>query len=194
MRLRSLPDAASLAANKPHGTRLKYKAGCRCLPCRAANASYEASRARARASGDWNGLVPANKAREHVITLSRKGVGRRAIAAASDVSEKVLSRIRSGAQQQIRKRTETSILSVSKEAVSDGALASARRTWHQIGALLTEGFTKAELARRLGYARPCLQFGKRKVRARTAARVEKLSHYHAMTYWPGARIPVALGK
>lgn len=34
-----------------HGTRANYKAGCRCLACRSANAAYEATRARARASG-----------------------------------------------------------------------------------------------------------------------------------------------
>jgi hypothetical protein len=174
MRQRSLPDAAGLAASKPHGRRAKYKAGCRCLPCRASNARYEASRSKARASGDWNGLVASDKALGHILALSKKGVGRRAIAAASDVSETVISRIRSGEQQRIRKRTETRVLAVTKEAANDGTLVSARRMWHQIHALLTEGFTKAELAIRLGYTSPTLQMGKRKVRARTAARVEKL--------------------
>lgn len=174
MRQSRLPDLAALAARKPHGSRVKYKAGCRCLLCRAANARYVAERATARASGDWNGLVPAEKARGHVLALSKKGIGRRAIAAASDLSEKVLSRISSGLQLQIRKRTETKILAITKEAVSDGSLVSARRTWHQIRALLTEGFTKTELARRLGHKSPSLKFGKKRVRARTAARVDKL--------------------
>lgn len=174
MRQRSLPDTVAIAVKRPHGTRVKYKAGCRCLLCRAANANYESSRAQARATGDWNGLVPAGSARKHILALSKKGVGRRAIAAASDLSDKVISRIRSGEQQRIRRRTETRILAVSKEAVSDGTLLSARRTWRQIDNLLTEGFTKAELARRLGYACPSLKLGKHKVRARTAARVDRL--------------------
>lgn len=174
MRSRNLPNAIVLGADKPHGTRMKYKAGCRCLLCRASNARYQAARAQARATGKWNGLVGSEKARAHILSLSKQGVGRRAIAAASDISERVISRIRSGEQQQIRKRTEDEILAISKRALSDGALLSARRTWHQINALLTEGFTKTELARRLGYACPSLQLGKRKIRAHTAARVDKL--------------------
>lgn len=44
-----------LAASKPHGVRLRYMAGCRCLKCRMANSNYETMRARARKAGDWNG-------------------------------------------------------------------------------------------------------------------------------------------
>jgi len=170
---RSLPDAVAIGGKKPHGTRVKYKAGCRCLMCRAANARYEASRAKARAAGDWNGLVSAEEARRHILALSKKGVGRRAIAEASDLTDKVVARIRSGEQKLIRNSTNTRILAVSKDALSGGTLVSARRTWRQIDRLLTEGFTKADLARRLGYASSSLKLGKQKVRARTAARVDE---------------------
>jgi len=40
--------------------------------------------------------------------------------------------------------------------------------------LLEEGFTKAELARRLGFETPALQVGKGEILARTAARVDRL--------------------
>lgn len=174
MRPRTPPNVTRLAENKPHGTHEKYKAGCRCLPCRAANARYKAARARARASGSWNGLVPADAARKHILKLSRQGVGRRAIAAASDVAEKVIFRIRSGSQSNIRKRTEDRILAVSNQAPSDSALIRADATWKQIKALLADGFTKAELARRLGYRSPALQIGKIMIQARTAARIDRL--------------------
>jgi len=174
MQPRTPPNVRRLAEQKPHGTRLKYKAGCRCLACRAANARYETARAHARASGNWNGLVSAEAARTHILKLSKQGVGRRAIAAASDVAEKVISRIRSGSQLNIRKSTETRILAISNQAPSDGALVRANATWKQIKALLADGFTKAELARRLGYRFPSLQIGKTRIRASTAARIDRL--------------------
>lgn len=148
-----LRDVAELAAPKPHGTRLKYMAGCRCLPYRAANSRYECERAKARRSGDWNGLVPADPARRHILRLSKQGVGRRA---------------------QIRKRTLNRILEVTNLAVSDAALVPAGKTWRQIHTLLEEGFSKAELARRLGFASPALQLGKNRILARSAARVDRL--------------------
>ena len=166
-------DRPRMAKNKPHGTRLKYQGGCRCLVCRAANARYALERLRARSSGDRNGLVRAEVARRHILRLSRQGVGRQAIAAASDVAESVIFRVRSRRQSHIQKRTEDKILSVSDQALSDAALVRARGTWRQINGLLSEGFTKAELARRLGYKSGSLQFGKLRVLARTAARVDR---------------------
>jgi hypothetical protein len=174
MRPTSLRDVAALAAQKSHGTRLKYMAGCKCLPCRAANSRYECERAKARLAGDWNGLVPALAARRHLLRLSKQGVGRRAVAAACDVSLTIVASIRSGTRTQIRKRTQDRILGVTRLAVSDAALVPANETWRQINALLEEGFTKAELARRLGFRTPALQVGKGKILARTAARVDRL--------------------
>jgi hypothetical protein len=43
-----------------------------------------------------------------------------------------------------------------------------------IEALRTEGFSKAELARRLGYASPALQFKGTRIRGRSAARIAAL--------------------
>jgi hypothetical protein len=101
-------------------------------------------------------------------------VGRDAIAAASDVSRDTIARIKSNSFILLRKRTEERLLAVSKEAVSDGALVRAGATWRQINSLLREGFTKAELARRLGYKTNQIQLRKRFIRARNAARVDRL--------------------
>jgi hypothetical protein len=96
------------------------------------------------------------------------------IAAACDVSLTILASIRSGIRTQIRKRTQDRILGVTRLALSDATLVPSTETWHQIDMLLEEGFTKAELARRLGFERPALQIGKDRILARTAARVDRL--------------------
>jgi hypothetical protein len=106
------------------------------------------------------GLAPSNRARRHIFRLSRQGVGRRALSAASDVSAAIIVEIKSGRRTQIRKRTQERILEVSHVAVIDAAVVSAGPSWKQIRALLSEGFTKAELARRLGFRSNALQLGK----------------------------------
>jgi hypothetical protein len=162
---RGLRSVAELAAAKPHGTRLRYLGGCKCLKCRMANSNYETARARARAAGDWNGNVSAAEARKHILKLSRKGIGRRSIAEASDVAETVIAEIRSGKKQQIRARTARRILAVTPAAIADHALVPAARAWRLINELLEEGFTKAHIARELGYARPALQLNRTTITA-----------------------------
>ena len=171
---RGLRSAAELAADKPHGTRVKYQGGCRCLVCRSANSKYESERIAARKAGDWNGIVDAGKARQHILKLSKAGVGYRAIADVSGVAKSNLNLIRSGAKKKIRKDTETRILAVSAKAVSGGALIPAGRTWQRINHLLKEGFTKTELAKRLGHKSPNLQIRKKFITAKTAANIQRL--------------------
>jgi hypothetical protein len=124
----------------------------------------------------WNGTIPAARARRHLLTLSRRGVGRRAVAAACDVADTVLQEIRSGKAAAIRRETERRILAVTPDAVADHALVPARQTIGRLCRLLDEGFTKAELARRLGSkARvPSLQIKAGLITAKKAAQVERL--------------------
>lgn len=171
---RGLKPVGDLAAGRPHGDRLRYMAGCKCTPCRRANSRYESMRAQARRNGDWNGLVPAHKARRHILTLSRRGIGRRAVSAASDVSQTVVREIRAGKKKQIRARTERRILAVTAAMASDHSFAPARRTWKLLRTLMIEGYKTKDLARRLGYAHPAIQFKKTRVLVRTAFRVERL--------------------
>lgn len=121
----------------------------------------------------WNGLADASRARTHVHRLSRHGVGYKSVAAAASVSIGVMAKIRSGEQRRIRADTERRILAVDRDAVAGGGTVPAGRTWRRIAILLDEGFPKAEIARRLGYKTPALQFKRRRVLARTAARVER---------------------
>ncbi|CAB4177448.1 hypothetical protein UFOVP998_45 [uncultured Caudovirales phage] len=163
----------------PCGTRAKYVAkACRCLLCRAANSRYETDRAAARKRGEGNGLVPATAARAHLAKLSRAGIGKRAVAAASDVALTVIEEVRTGRKTQIRQQTARKILAVSIAAVSDHALVPAAGTHRLLRQLLDEGFTKTELARRLGsQARvPALQLKTTQITAISAAKVERLYH------------------
>ena len=170
----TLRSPAELAAEKPHGVRLRYMAGCRCDACRKANSAYENERQKARRAGDWNGIVCAKAARDHMLALSRQGVGRRTVQACTDIADTVLQDIRTGRKTRIRARTERLILGVSKEQAADRALVPAGRFHQRIRLLLEEGYTEAYLAKRLGYANRYLQFNERRITVRNAARIERL--------------------
>jgi len=132
----------------------------------------------------WNGLVDAAKARGHLLLLSERGVGRRAVQAASDVADTVLEDIKNGKKQRIRASTEKAILDVDEKAISDGALVPAKDTWKRLRKLLRMGFTKTEIATALGSESevPALQIRRDMVLARTAHRVQKLFD-KAMAEW-----------
>lgn len=168
---RGLRPAAELAASRPHGDRLRYMAGCKCFHCRRANSDYERARQAARAAGDWNGLVSADRARAHLIKLSRAGIGRYAIGAATDIRPQTINDIRTGVKRQIRARTERKILAVTADVRADGSLVPAARVWKLIRELLAEGYTKRALAKKLGYKAPAIQFRKDFVTARSEQRV-----------------------
>jgi hypothetical protein len=158
----------------PHGVRARYVSGCHCDDCKRAAREYEHTRALARIRGDWNGLVGVRPARRHLQALSRRGVGYKTVAIASDVSRTVIADILSGSKKQVRARTAKRILAVTPDAIADHALVPAKRTWQLVGRLRKEGFTKAAIAQRIGHKMPALQIGKERVLARTALAVEKL--------------------
>lgn len=174
LRARGLRPIAELAATRPHGDRLRYKAGCHCADCRRANTQYEAMRQRARKAGDWNGIVSAKRARAHLVKLSKRGVGRRAVAAASDIGETALSEIRRGIKTRIRARTERLILAVTPAMASDRSLVPAYATQLLIRDLLAEGYSEQRLARELGLKTGRLQYRGPRVTVRTAYRIERL--------------------
>lgn len=171
--MNGLRTAAELAADKPHGIRLRYMGGCRCLKCRMANSNYETSRARARKAGDWNGLVDAAPVRLHLKRLSRAGVGYKTAADAASVARSVVAKVRSGERLQIRARTARQLLGVTADARADASCVSAAPTWRLIRQLLDEGFTKTRIAKELGVGR-AIQFNHERVLARNALAVEKL--------------------
>ncbi|MGC2239174.1 MAG: hypothetical protein WA584_23665 [Pyrinomonadaceae bacterium] len=171
-RPKDLKSASALAVDKPHGTRIKYVAGCRCADCRAANTGYELRRAQARREGDWNGLVSAEPAKEYINFLSRRGMGRRAVSEKSGVCSSTIQKIKSGEKKQIRAATEKKIFIVDLEI---SHIVPAEETWKRINLLLSEGFTEEDLARRFGSKSkyPRLQYRKNYVLSSTALKVEK---------------------
>jgi hypothetical protein len=123
----------------------------------------------------WNGFVPAGRARAHLAALSRAGVGRRAVAQATDISESILHKIRHGLRNKIRARTERLILDVDVSVAADNARVDARPVWRMIARLIrVHGFTKAKISERIGQGGRALQLGKRRVTVRNAHRIAKL--------------------
>lgn len=172
---RGMRPPAELAKDKPHGTRIKYLGGCRCLPCRCAFSNYETARARARKNGDWNGNVSTDAAREHILALSADGIGYKTVAKLSGVSKTIIFQIRSGSKRLIWARTERKILAVTGAGDHAGAaLVDAEETWRLIDELIEEGFTKARISRELGHKTRALQIGKTQCLARTARAVRAL--------------------
>lgn len=163
-----------LRERHPHGTRVRYMTGCKCMLCRAANSRYETERAAARKNGDWNGIVSAEPARLHLKKLQAAGIGRRLIAEIIGCNDARILEIRNGRKQFIRSRTLRAILSVTEEARGDKTLVEAAPVWARINLLLRHGFTKAEIARRIGLRSPAIQFRSHVVTARNAMRIEKL--------------------
>lgn len=172
MRPKDLPSAEKLA--KRCGTRIKYMAGCRCEACTAANTSYESKRKWDRIKGNWNGLVPAEKARKKLLELSSKGVGRRAVARIANVGETTLQEVVSGKKRQVRAMTERAILSVDpQDARLPGSLVCAARYRRMVDELVQEGFSRKDLGRCLGLS-TSLYIYRSEITWRTARRIEEI--------------------
>lgn len=159
-----------------HGTRARYVAGrCRCDDCRLANREYAQRAALRKARGGADPLVPSDAARAHLLELSRADVGRRAVAAASDVSDTVLQLVRSGRKTQIRRSTEKRILEVDASARSDHARVPAGPTKAALKKLRALGMTKTAISMRLIGTEKPTQLGRTKqVLVSTAHAVGKL--------------------
>lgn len=159
-----------------HGTRARYVGGkCRCDDCRRANREYAHRAALRVARGGADPLVPADAARMHLLELAKLDVGRRAVAAASDVSDTVLQLVRSGRKAQIRRSTEKRILEVDASARSDHARVPAGPTKAALKKLRSLGMTKTAISVRLtGTEKPTQLGNTKRVLVSTAHEVEKL--------------------
>ena len=176
----SLPPISVLAAGRPHGDRIRYLAGCRCLPCRAANSRYETHRALERCKGKGNKLVGTTAVRLHLQKLSRLGVGYKQVAKLAKVNKGTLLKIKNRARDNIREQSGRRVLAVTAKDRAPGATVPAGPTWKRINWLLVEGFTKTQLARRLGSKAkvPSLQVRRDRVLVSTARRVKMLFDFY----------------
>lgn len=170
--------------DRPHGSRARYLAGCRCLLCRAANAEYRTDCYRAPETVQ---LVSAKRVRRHLQVLRRCGMGYREVARKAGVDPKHLRQIRSGDRHRIRATTEACVLGVESRKPL-GALTPAAGTWQLIRRLQTKGFKLVDLARRLHPGRPVdhLRCGRRKVRISTAVQVRR---FYEATMAEGEEFP-----
>jgi hypothetical protein len=162
------------ATKREHGSRAKYRTGCKCLPCRAANSRYNTHRELKKAQGHSNGIVDAAAARAHIKMLSRRGVGRRAVVTKSGVSKTIVAQIRSGERKHIREETERRILAVTQKDRLPAARVSGKKTWMLLDELIERGYTKTQLAHWLGCKSRGLQIKRDMVTVKTAKRVAEL--------------------
>lgn len=170
--------------SRPHGSHAKYVVErCRCPECTAANRAYERHRQRAirRPDGDWQPYVDAAPAREHVEWLRSCGIGLKTLAGLAGVPHGSLSKLmygdparRMGPSKRLRPETSRRILAVMPWAAAGAQRVPAARTWRLLNDLIARGWTRAELARRLGKQTRALQFGDQLVLASTARAVEQL--------------------
>lgn len=154
-----------------HGERSTYVSGCRCFQCRRANAAYIAERrGRSSVSAEWS---DTGGARAHIATLRAAGLGVPRIAKLAGLSVALVNRIAAGVQFRTRTENVEAILGV-KASLAKGARVNGYRTRHLIRALRAEGFTKAELARRLGLRGRELGLDHRLITVRNALKVRRL--------------------
>jgi hypothetical protein len=145
-----------------HGTYVAYVIDlCRCDDCREANRIQASERRRQHMYGrDW--LVDATPAREHLLELSRQGMGWKKVAAAAGVSATTVGGLLYGSHPddpthpdhrprslRINKAAATKILAV-RAMLAPGANVDATGTRRRLQALVTLGYPVSALGRRLG--------------------------------------------
>lgn len=167
--------------SRPCGSHVKYVVErCRCDDCRAANRAYELNRQRAIRRG-WQPYVDAGAAREHVEWLRTCGIGLKTLAVLAGVPHGSLSKLMYGDPKRgmapskgIRPETSRRILAVMPWAAAGRQRVPAAHTWRLLNDLVARGWTKSELARRLGRQTRALQLGDQYVLGSTARAVEQL--------------------
>lgn len=169
---------------REHGTHAKYTVDrCRCEPCRRAQREYNRMRVRAIARPDevWCPYVDAGPAREHVKWLATCGVGVKSLAKLSGLPHGTLSKLVYGDRargmppsRRIRPATAERIFAVLPNMAAGAQKVPAGPTWRLLEDLIGRGWSRAELARRLGNQGPGLQVSRTAVRASTARAVERL--------------------
>lgn len=115
MRPRDLPSLRELAKKNPHGTRVKYFAGCRCRICVRKYRAYVDQLKINKASGQRNNLVPADAVREFLLDMQKLGIGYMTVARVVGVGKTKLGELlwppKDGAPMWIRAQKARKVLS-----------------------------------------------------------------------------------
>lgn len=130
---------------------------CRCTPCSAANATYEANRKRLQAYGRFDAFIDAAPARTHLRALSAAGMGWKRVAHLAGLPTSNVYPIlwgrrdrRGGAPRARARRTLVeAILAVpmpTLDYLAPGALTDSTGTRRRIQALVTRGWSVKRIA------------------------------------------------
>lgn len=137
-----------------HGQRSTYVKGCKCDPCRAANARY-AKLAKYRAETGRSTLVDSAPIKAHLEQLRAAGVGKRTIATHAGVSQTVVNRLigvdHSRPAERVRPEIARRLLALRPDSLADGALTDAIGTTRRLQALVAIGWSQTQLAVRIGW-------------------------------------------
>ena len=169
---------------RAHGTHAKYAVErCRCDQCRQAQREYNRNRVRqlSRPDGHWCPYVDADPVREHVRWLATCGIGLKSLAKLAGVPHGTLSKLMYGdparqmaPSKRVRPATAHKITAVMPNMAAGAQRVPAGPTWRLLNELIAIGWSRAELARRLGHQGPGLQIRHDRILASTARQVEQL--------------------
>lgn len=120
-----------------HGSRRKYQAGCRCLPCAVAESRYQRA---------WNrgqrARVDVEVVRQQIRDLVDVGWTYTAITRESGLSNSTLWTIRNTDQSHVNSRTAQAIAAVHDSLVDPELV---ERTWRLVAYLVDGGWTEAAI-------------------------------------------------
>lgn len=148
-------------ADRPCGTRAGFSRGCRCLPCKAANAR--------RDKAVW---TDAEAAKLHLQRLEalKPSIGVHQAAKLSGLSPAHVYRIRTGQQRRVKVATADAILAIPPIAAG-GQTVNGYRTRDYLRRLVKEGYTVQQLAGWLGKRDP---WEVRRIRSRHSVKVRSV--------------------
>src|SRR5262249_9147502 len=147
-----------------HGTRRGYRQGCRCLPCAHAEAVYRRHPRVAPVEG-----TPAPR---RLQPRAARGLGPPPAARLAGVPRAPVQSL--STRRRVRAATTVAAVLAIPAQPAPGALVSACRVRQLLAWFRLEGFSNAEVARRLGLRSPQLQFVSPRCTYRSAARVRAL--------------------
>lgn len=166
---------------RPHGTYAKYVVErCHCDECRAANRAYERKRTRENLERRYGARPPifidAADTREHLFALSAAGIGPLQVRQLSGVGHTAQWKIRSRRVLRVHPETERAICSVGTgDHVFMRSMLDAAPGHVIVARLQDRGWTKAAMAKVLGYQSPALQVAKsQRCTLRTLRKLEVL--------------------
>lgn len=138
-----------------HGVLTTYvNQGCRCRPCSSASSEYGRRRARLRAYGQIDPLIPVETVATHIAWLSTQGVGWERVATLAGVGRTTISQIiyPSRNRRGVTPRISAAVMAIlpTLDDLADYALTTAAGTQRRLQALMALGWSLTEIQRSTG--------------------------------------------